>query len=143
MGDAGSIPLGFLAGGLGLQGWQAGAWPAWFPVLVFSPFVVDASLTLARRLFRGERVWQAHREHAYQRLVLAGWSHRRLAAYAYALMLAAAACALAARRQGFMVQCGTILAWAALYALLAVAIDRRAPRQTRSDRVAGPPAGQQ
>ena len=43
MGDAGSIPLGFLAAALGILGWRAGHWPLWFPVLVFSPFIIDAS----------------------------------------------------------------------------------------------------
>lgn len=142
MGDAGAIPLGFLAGSFGVLGWQAGAWPAWYPVLVFSPFVVDASLTLARRVLRGERVWQAHRSHYYQRLVLVGWSKRRLAVHAAALMALAAVTALGARREGFMVQCVTILAWAALYALLAIWIDRRAS-PVRHDVGAGPRAGEQ
>lgn len=122
MGDAGSIPLGFLAGALGAYGALAGAWPAWFPLLVFSPFVVDATLTLARRLAKRERIWIAHRSHAYQRLVLSGWSHRRLALAAYLLMGAAGASALAARQGGPMVQCGIIFFWAAAYALLVAAI---------------------
>jgi UDP-N-acetylmuramyl pentapeptide phosphotransferase/UDP-N-acetylglucosamine-1-phosphate transferase len=46
MGDAGSITLGFLAGALGLYGFMADAWPAAFPVVVFSPFIVDATVTL-------------------------------------------------------------------------------------------------
>lgn len=90
MGDVGSIPLGFLAATLGLEGVQLAAWPAWFPVLVFAPFIADATVTLLKRALRGEKVWQAHREHHYQRLVRAGWSHRRLALHAYALMAAAA-----------------------------------------------------
>ncbi|CAG0952621.1 partial putative undecaprenyl-phosphate N-acetylglucosaminyl 1-phosphate transferase, partial [Gammaproteobacteria bacterium] len=57
MGDSGSIPLGFLAAALGLAGWQEGLWPLVFPVLVFSPFIVDASVTLLKRLLRGEKVW--------------------------------------------------------------------------------------
>lgn len=89
MGDAGSIPLGFLAAALGLLGWHNGAWPLWFPVLVFSPFIVDATVTLAKRLFRGEKVWRAHREHYYQRLVQMGWGHRKTAITEYVLMLAA------------------------------------------------------
>ncbi len=54
LGDAGSVPLGFLAGALGWLGWMAGAWPAWFPALAFAPFLVDATLTLcvARRARR-------------------------------------------------------------------------------------------
>ena len=125
MGDAGSVPLGFLAGALGALGVALGAWPAWFPLLVFSPFMVDATVTLARRFLRGERVWKAHREHAYQRLVLAGWSRRRLALAAYALMLAAAASALAALRLGPEGRYAIILAWLATYIVLLVAIERR------------------
>jgi UDP-N-acetylmuramyl pentapeptide phosphotransferase/UDP-N-acetylglucosamine-1-phosphate transferase len=97
MGDGGSVPLGFLAATLGLEGWRRGLWPAWFPPLAFAPFVVDASLTLARRVLRRDRFWEAHREHYYQRLVRSGWSHARLAAWGYVLMLACAAAALFAR----------------------------------------------
>jgi UDP-N-acetylmuramyl pentapeptide phosphotransferase/UDP-N-acetylglucosamine-1-phosphate transferase len=94
MGDAGSIPLGFLAGALGLVGWHDALWPIWFPPLVFSPFIADATVTLWRRLWRGERIWQAHREHLYQRLVLGGWSQRALAALAWLLMATVASIAL-------------------------------------------------
>ena len=53
MGDAGSVPLGFLAAAFGVWGWQAGYWPFWFPPLVFSPFVADATITLFKRALRG------------------------------------------------------------------------------------------
>ena len=86
MGDAGSIPLGFLAAALGIIGGREGVWPAWFPVMVFSPFILDASVTLLKRLVRGEKVWQAHREHYYQRLVQMGWGHRNTALLEYGLM---------------------------------------------------------
>ena len=57
LGDAGAVPLGFLAGALGLAGWlqRDGTW--WFPLLVFAPFIVDATVPLARRLLRHEKVW--------------------------------------------------------------------------------------
>ncbi|MDX2218922.1 MAG: glycosyltransferase family 4 protein [Burkholderiales bacterium] len=87
MGDAGSIPLGFGAALISIWGVRDGLWPAWFPVLVFLPFLLDASFTLLRRVWRGERFWMAHREHLYQRLVLAGWTHRRLLTVAVPLML--------------------------------------------------------
>src|SRR5207248_1198403 len=77
MGDVGSAPLGFLAGGLALKGIHDDVFDFWVPVLVFSPFIADATTTLLRRLMRGEKVWQAHREHYYQRLVLSGWTHRK------------------------------------------------------------------
>lgn len=86
MGDAGSTLLGFLAACLGLVGWQLGIWTLWFPGLVFSPFIVDATVTLARRLLRGEKIWRPHREHYYQRLVLSGWGHRRTVLAEYGVM---------------------------------------------------------
>ena len=50
MGDVGAVPLGFLAAAFGIGGVVAGgSWPAWFPALVFLPFIADATITLARR----------------------------------------------------------------------------------------------
>jgi len=93
LGDAGSVPLGFMAGIFGLTGWLQGEWPWWFPLLVFSPFIVDASMTLLRRLVSGSRFWEAHRDHYYQRLVRLGLGHRNTALAEFALMII---CALAA-----------------------------------------------
>jgi UDP-N-acetylmuramyl pentapeptide phosphotransferase/UDP-N-acetylglucosamine-1-phosphate transferase len=126
MGDAGSIPLGFLAGALGAYGAYLQAWPWWLPVVVFSPFIVDATVTLLRRLLRGERIWIAHRSHAYQRLVLAGWSHRRLAIAAYMLMAGAAIAAIAADRTDAMLRCGILWGWSILCTVLLLSIERRA-----------------
>jgi len=125
MGDAGSIPLGFLAASLGLLGWRQGLWPLWFPLLVFSPFVVDASVTLLRRLTRGERVWQAHREHYYQRLIRMGWGHRRTALAEYALMAAVAGSALAGRSATPALQVLILAGWGAVYLGLMAAVDQR------------------
>ncbi|APV49222.1 hypothetical protein BWI17_05715 [Betaproteobacteria bacterium GR16-43] len=124
LGDAGSVPLGFLAAILGIHGVLEGAWPGWFPVLVFSPFIVDATLTIVRRGARGARVWQAHREHGYQRLVLAGWPPRRLAAAAAALMAAAATSALYALGEGQETQNGIIAGWLGLYCIVVLATER-------------------
>lgn len=129
LGDCGSIPLGFLAAGLGWLGWERGLWPAWFAPLVFAPFLVDTTVTLARRLAAGERVWLAHRTHYYQRLVTGGWSHRRLAFAAWTWMLLLAACALVAREAEPMLQRGIIGAWSILHLAALVAIDRRHPRR--------------
>jgi UDP-N-acetylmuramyl pentapeptide phosphotransferase/UDP-N-acetylglucosamine-1-phosphate transferase len=128
MGDAGSIPLGFLAAAIGLLGIGVDAWTPAFPLLVFSAFAVDATVTLLRRLAAREAVWRAHRSHYYQRLVLSGWPPRRLAWSAWGLMASAAASALAARTAGAMLQCGIIFGWAVAYALLFLAIDRKRPR---------------
>lgn len=129
MGDAGSVPLGFLAAALGWAGVREGAWPAWFPLLVFSPFIVDATVTLARRVAGGENFWRAHRSHYYQRLVLGGWSHRRLALASAALMAAAGASALAALWAPVMLQRGILVSWVIAYAAGLAGIDRRYPRK--------------
>ncbi len=92
MGDVGAVFLGFLAGSVGLLGAAQLVWPWWLPLLVFSPFVVDATVTLLRRAWCREKVWLAHREHTYQRLiVVCGWSHQRTAiVYATLMALTAA-----------------------------------------------------
>jgi UDP-N-acetylmuramyl pentapeptide phosphotransferase/UDP-N-acetylglucosamine-1-phosphate transferase len=123
MGDAGSIPLGFLAAALGLIGWHAGNWPVWFPVLVFSPFIVDATVTLARRVLRGERFWQAHRAHYYQRLVQLGWGHRNTALAEYALMGACGASALWALGQTQVAQWSAVGVATIAYVVLTVLVD--------------------
>ncbi len=123
MGDAGSVPLGFLAGALGLAGREGGAWPLWFPLLVFAPFILDATVTLLRRVLRGERVWEAHRTHYYQRLVQMGAGHRRTALLAYALMAGAGAAAVVALPLGFSLQCVIITMCVSLHLVLGYRID--------------------
>ncbi len=99
MGDTGSTVLGFLAAVVLLHADAQGILPFWLGCVLFSPFIVDATLTLLARLLRGERVWQAHREHAYQRLVCAGWGHRRTVLAEYALMALCAAGVVWGREQ--------------------------------------------
>jgi UDP-GlcNAc:undecaprenyl-phosphate GlcNAc-1-phosphate transferase len=125
MGDVGSVPLGFLAAAVGIQGWHANAWPVWFPLLLFSPFIVDATVTLTKRLLRGERVWEAHREHYYQKLVRMGKGHRRTALAEYVIMAACAISALWGVRQTALVQTLLLLFWAMIYVLIMMHIDRQ------------------
>lgn len=125
LGDAGSVTLGFFAGAFGIWGWAAGAWPAWFPFLVSAPFFLDASVTLARRVLRREAFWKAHREHYYQRLIRSGWSHRRTAICEYLVMALSAFLAVAMLEWSPWAQNVGLAAAAAVYAILAYAIDRR------------------
>lgn len=118
MGDLGSSVLGLFAAGLSLWGAQQGLFPLWAAWLAFSPFIVDATWTLLNRALRGERVWEAHRTHHYQRLVLAGWSHRQTLMRALVLMLAAAACAVAVPRLAVMDQWSVLLGWTGIYLLI-------------------------
>ncbi len=122
LGDAGSTTFGYLAAGLALIGWRDGAWSLWFPMLVFSPFIVDATVTLLKRMVRGERFWQAHRTHYYQRLVLSGWSHRKTAYAEYGLMALCGFGAVVFQQASGSVQFGIVGFWAIAFFGLAQAI---------------------
>jgi UDP-N-acetylmuramyl pentapeptide phosphotransferase/UDP-N-acetylglucosamine-1-phosphate transferase len=116
MGDTGSSTLGLLAAGLSLWADRAELFPLWLAVLVFAPFVIDATLTLARRTLKGQRIWEAHRDHYYQRLVQAGWSHRRTVLWEYGLMLLCSAGALLA------FQAPVAMQWSMLGGVLAICL---------------------
>lgn len=73
MGDVGSVALGYLLGWLLLTSTSGGSTMA--AVIVAGYYVADATITLLRRAVRGEKVWQAHREHAYQKALLNGMTH--------------------------------------------------------------------
>ena len=76
MGDVGSTFLGAVFAGLALQ---APSWPeALGLLLVATPLLGDAFLCVPRRLLAGQRVFQAHRLHLFQRLHQAGWPHARV-----------------------------------------------------------------
>jgi UDP-N-acetylmuramyl pentapeptide phosphotransferase/UDP-N-acetylglucosamine-1-phosphate transferase len=124
MGDVGAIPLGFLAAALGILGWLNQLWSLWIPLLIFSPFIVDATVTLIKRLLRGEKIWQAHREHYYQRMVQSGAGHRNTALAGYALMLAVGGCAVWAGGQELWVQGWTAMVWGNIYLLFMFIADR-------------------
>ncbi len=78
LGDVGSVPLGFLLGWLLLFLALSGQWAAALILPLY--YLADATVTLVRRLLRGERIWHAHRSHFYQNAVAAGRSHARVAA---------------------------------------------------------------
>lgn len=118
LGDVGAVPLGFLAAVFGIEGWQQQWWPVWFPVLVFMPFIADASSTLLRRLLRGERIWQAHRDHTYQRLVRLGFGHTGTLALFAGLMGGTAVSALAALNRAPQLGWYLLVAWAAVLGLV-------------------------
>ena len=123
LGDIGAVPLGFLASGFGLAGVFSGAWPAWFPLIVFLPFVADATVTLLRRVLRRERVWEAHNTHYYQRLHRMGAGHRGTlsvyAAWMIGTAVTAVVCLAYARGLGWL----AFAAWCGAGALLFLAID--------------------
>ncbi|GAA0402987.1 glycosyltransferase family 4 protein [Pseudomonas veronii subsp. inensis] len=66
MGDAGSGFLGVTLGIFSLQAAWASPSLIWVWVILMGVFIVDATFTLIRRLVRGDKVYEAHRSHAYQ-----------------------------------------------------------------------------
>ena len=126
LGDVGSVPLGYLGGWLMLALAASGAWQA--ALLLPAYYLADATLTLARRLLRGRRIWEAHREHFYQRVVAAGWSHARTSALIAGNNLLLIGLAIASRQgetaAGAALAAGAILVAALLWYLRAAA---RAP----------------
>jgi FlaA1/EpsC-like NDP-sugar epimerase/UDP-N-acetylmuramyl pentapeptide phosphotransferase/UDP-N-acetylglucosamine-1-phosphate transferase len=77
MGDVGSALVGTLLAALPLTARDPGP-IVLGAVLALAPFVFDAAFTLTRRVLNGENFVEAHRQHLYQRLTAAGWSHRRV-----------------------------------------------------------------
>ena len=74
MGDVGSIPLGFILGWYLLKFAANGYWQAAFILPLY--YLMDASITLARRIIRKEKFWEAHKEHFYQQAVdISGHTH--------------------------------------------------------------------
>jgi UDP-N-acetylmuramyl pentapeptide phosphotransferase/UDP-N-acetylglucosamine-1-phosphate transferase len=102
MGDVGSAFLGFTFAGLAVLSNEAGGrpvpWAVW--AVLLAPFLFDTTLTLALRVARGERWYEAHRQHLYQRLVRAGWSHGRVTSVYLGADLFLAGLALAWLRLG-------------------------------------------
>ncbi|WP_193771199.1 glycosyltransferase family 4 protein [Candidatus Magnetaquicoccus inordinatus] len=90
MGDVGAISLGFLAAALSVWGHSAHLLPWWASLLIFSPFIVDATWTLLRRMCNGSPILQPHREHFYQQKMLAGWAPWKILIFYYTIMLLAA-----------------------------------------------------
>lgn len=80
IGDTGSLFLGAIFGLMAVRLSRPGETgiPATALILICSVFLFDAGFTLARRILRGENIFRAHRQHLYQRLVDAGFSHARI-----------------------------------------------------------------
>lgn len=118
MGDVGSVPLGFSAGGLSALGIHQGIFDIWIPLLIFSPFIVDATATLLARMLRGEKIWKAHRKHFYQRLVLVGWGQHKVLMVEYALMLAGGMSAVLYGHFDEYLRFALLMVWIVIYMIL-------------------------
>ena len=116
LGDVGSIPLGLLLGGLLVQLAVAGQLAA--AVILPLYYLADATITLGRRALRGEKVWQAHRQHFYQRAVQGGKNHAQVSRAVLAGNMVLVACAVLSVTQPWLALAGAVAAVALLLARL-------------------------
>ena len=78
MGDVGSLALGFGVAAMLVYGVGSGAFELPVALMVSALFLADATLTLLFRVMHGERWYNAHRQHLYQRIIALGWTHGRV-----------------------------------------------------------------
>jgi len=134
MGDVGSAFLGYTIAVLPLMAKaDSRGWLLPLTAFVMWPFLFDTIYTLVRRLAKRENVFEAHRSHLYQRLVIAGWSHATVAALYGLLSLVAGGAALLARVEPSMSQAaelaaiGTVILGAAGLVSLVHSVEVRLP----------------
>lgn len=85
MGDVGSTLLGYNVAIFTIYYANEQASNFWIWIILFSVYWFDATLTLIRRKLNKEKLSQAHKKHAYQRLTQAGWSHYKVTNYSIGL----------------------------------------------------------
>jgi UDP-N-acetylmuramyl pentapeptide phosphotransferase/UDP-N-acetylglucosamine-1-phosphate transferase len=115
LGDVGSLPIGLLLGWLLVL--LAGGGHLAAAILMPLYYLADATVTLARRLIRGERFWQAHRTHFYQLATERGFTVREIVARVFLLNLCLSV--LAAATVLVPTTLGDMLALVAGFALVA------------------------
>jgi UDP-N-acetylmuramyl pentapeptide phosphotransferase/UDP-N-acetylglucosamine-1-phosphate transferase len=119
LGDVGSVPLGYLSGFLLLGPATRGHWKIALILPLY--FLADATITLLRRVLRGERVWQAHRQHFYQQAVRDGLGHRAVVKRVVVADLLLISCGWVAENGGGAIALGVAVA---IVAVLLVALAR-------------------
>jgi UDP-N-acetylmuramyl pentapeptide phosphotransferase/UDP-N-acetylglucosamine-1-phosphate transferase len=123
MGDTGSSTIGFTVGAFSIWAHLAGYMHILLSILLFSPFIFDATITLSKRIIRKERFWLPHKTHYYQRLVEKGLGHRKTVLLEYGLMLICSLLALTASGLDQSIILSIFALAFILYGLLAYSLD--------------------
>jgi len=118
MGDSGSSSLGLLAAAFSLWADVNELIPIWMSVVIFSPFIVDATVTLIIRIIKRERFWDAHKSHHYQLVAESGMSRRKLLLIEYMLMLVCSIVAIFSYDASIGLQISGMLVLAILFLIL-------------------------
>lgn len=125
MGDIGSSVLGLLVAIFALWGTKERMFPLWISILIFSPFIVDATVTLLKRAINKERIWEAHNNHFYQKLTKSGWGHKKTVLIEYLLMIACAISALVINFKPAFDKSLMLLAWVVFYVIIIIVINKK------------------
>lgn len=124
LGDVGSLPIGLVTAYLLYRLAGTGALAAALILPLYH--VMDSTITLLRRLARGEKVWEAHRSHFYQQATVNGFSVREIVARIALLNLGLIAlAAISVHWQGFLIQVACLLVALVLTGLLLRQFSRR------------------
>lgn len=134
MGDVGSGFLGFVLAGIPLinAGTGPGTTPPVAACALLAPFLMDGTFTLIRRILAGERWYEAHRSHYYQRLVILGYPHRTVTLGYYALTLLVGLGALAYTLSPTLPGLVALILSGAAFLALPLMVSRMEARATRA-----------
>jgi UDP-N-acetylmuramyl pentapeptide phosphotransferase/UDP-N-acetylglucosamine-1-phosphate transferase len=115
LGDVGSYGLGAMLGALAAYAVLHGV-PLEVAIAPLGLYLADTGWTLLRRVRTGEAWYRPHRTHAYQRLVVLGWSHQRVAWVTAVVATAVSVCGLVASVSGPLLRFAFVCAGLALLA---------------------------
>ena len=127
MGDGGSTVLGLSLAALSFHGVANDVWGAAVPLAVFVPFWADATYTLLRRTLAGNNPLQPHRDHLYQRLVLAGLGHQGVLMWMVGWNLLSCALAYSLRLDRSWIGWAVVALYAVIYVVVAEWTLRKRP----------------
>jgi UDP-N-acetylmuramyl pentapeptide phosphotransferase/UDP-N-acetylglucosamine-1-phosphate transferase len=123
LGDVGSLPVGLLLGWLLIE--LAGHGGLAAAILLPLYYLADATITLVRRMFKGEKIWRAHRSHFYQRATDRGFTVSQVVAHVFSVNAALAALAfITLAAPGALNACASLICGAALVGWLLFAFAR-------------------
>jgi Fuc2NAc and GlcNAc transferase len=126
LGDVGSGAIGYMVAGIAVASEDRGTVPLVVFAIIGGVFVSDATVTLLRRIVRGNRPADAHRDHAYQRLARTWGNHRTVSVRAAAVTVALAGLGTAGVLAPQLVLPALLVSCVLLGGLL-LATERRAP----------------
>jgi Fuc2NAc and GlcNAc transferase len=126
MGDVGSGPLGYAVAAMAVASEAKRSVPLIAFALLGGVFVFDATVTLIRRVLRGRRLSEAHRDHAYQRLSRAWGSHRSVTMAAGAVTIVLSVLAIGATLRPAFAGPALVIAALVLSGVM-IAVERRSP----------------